>query len=234
MVLRLGYAFGMPSLDDLRLNLAGWELEREDGTEAVWSNEERDVLATYYYDLPPDIGARLEELGALRAFYRDAVVEAGGALVQVDVATVAGIPAVETVFKFPQEPTGMTYVGSITLPFEAFSFVVRAQCAEHGITGMRDAAVLAGLNLEIDESTGEPVGWMQDPYDPEFAEAVLRNRADDAEWDEKFPDHPLSRCRRNLGTAKTAVSLSGDVRVFPLFTGPPETKKQGWWRFGKR
>jgi hypothetical protein len=49
--------------------------------------------------------------------------------------------------------------------FEAFSFVAKAQCAEHGITGMRDTAVSAMVNPEIDESTGDAVGWMRDPYD---------------------------------------------------------------------
>lgn len=224
----------MPALNDLRLDLPGWELERKDDSEVVWSNHAGDILGVYFYDLPPDIGSPLARLEDLRAFYREAVAEAGGAIVQVDVSPVANVPAVETVFKFPQEPTGMAYIGSFTFPFEGFFFVVKADCAEYGITGMRDTMVFAMLNPEVDESTGEAIGWMRDPYDPEFSAPLLSNPSDAPEWDEKFPDHPLSRCRQYLSEIRAAVTLSDSVKASPPFTGPPATKKRGWWPFGKR
>lgn len=224
----------MPGPEDLSLDLPGWKLKQRDASSVVWSDDAGDILGVYFYDLAPDIGAPLEQLDALRACYRQSVSGAGGAIVQVDVSSISDVSAVETVFKFPMQPTGMAYVGSFTVPFQSFSFVVKAQCAEHGITGMRDATVFAMVNPEIDESTGEAIGWMRDPYDPEHSAQLLSNQSDAPEWDEKFPDHPLSRCRRHLDAVRSAAVLSDAVKSSPPFTGPPAVKKRSWWPFGKR
>ncbi len=226
----------MASLDDLTLELPGWTQESQSSSEAIWRNEDGHGLGAYCYDIPPDIGASLEKLDELRAYYRDAIVGAGGGLVQADVGAVAAIPTVETIFKIPQEPSGMSYIASITIPFESFSFVIKTQCAEEGMTGMRDTVVfdLMMSKFEFDEVTGSPIGWKQDPYDPEAIAPVLRNRADDIEWDEKFPDHPLSRCRGYLLEAKAGLTLSDAVKGAPRFAGRPRAKKKSWWPFAKR
>jgi hypothetical protein len=36
----------------------------------------------------------------------------------------------------------MTYVGSLTIPFLDFSFVIKVQCEEKGATGIREAVLL--------------------------------------------------------------------------------------------
>ena len=62
------------------------------------------------------------------------------------------------------------------------------------MTGVREAAVMAMLpSPEIDEQTNKIIGWCADPYDESFEYAVMRNKADSPEYDDQFPDHPLSR-----------------------------------------
>lgn len=225
----------MATLADISLNHPAWTQESADASLAVWRHDQGDALGVYFYDLPPDIGASLDDVDGLRAFYRGAVTQGGGGLVEVDVVPVGSVPAVRTIFKLPQEPSGMTYLGSLTIPFESFSFVVKSQCREHGMTGMRDATVFAAMNLPLDSRAGQAVGWAQDPYDPSFKGSVLRNRADDEEWDEKFPQHPLSRCRRNLRTLGETITLADSVVAAAPFLGPRGTKakKRGWWPFGR-
>lgn len=228
----------MPSIDDLLLNSADWSLEESEGLTSRWRNSDGDGLGIYHYDLPPDIGASLDDLDALRSYYRDMIVIAGGALVELDVIQVAGVRAVKLCIKVPQPESGMTYIASLTFPFESFSFVVKTQCAETGMTGVRDSVVFAKLGMSVDADTGKVPGWAQDPYDPAFVVPLLRNRSDDAEWDEKFPDHPLSRCRRYLDSLSESITLSDDVVSAAPFTGPkapvPEVRAtRWWWPFGK-
>lgn len=74
---------------------------------------------------------------------------------------------------------------------------------ETGVTGMRDAAVMdlsrrAGL-IRIGDNGLE--GWFVDPYDPTLTPAdgyLLSNLGEAREYDDRFPDHPLSRAREFL------------------------------------
>jgi hypothetical protein len=61
------------------------------------------------------------------------------------------------------------------------------------------------LTLEGYESS-----WAQDPYDPTYCgvdRSTLRYLSDDEMYDAKFPDHPLSKVRRELNRLLT-VSLA--------------------------
>jgi hypothetical protein len=42
-------------------------------------------------------------------------------------------------YKEFDKQTGVTYLGSLTIPFRDFSFVIKVQCWEEGITGLREA-----------------------------------------------------------------------------------------------
>ena len=76
------------------------------------------------------------------------------------------------------------------------------------MTGLREAVVTSELmgsgelNLE-----GYERSWAQDPYDPSYRGAdrsVLRFMSDDPVYDERFPQHPLSKVRRVLADLPTS------------------------------
>ena len=70
---------------------------------------------------------------------------AGLGVIEIDTGQIDGCTAIRTILKAPQQPHGMTCVGAITLPFRDFSFVIKAQCAEHGTTGVREAVTLDAM-----------------------------------------------------------------------------------------
>lgn len=225
----------MPSVDDLLLNTPDWSHEESEDETSRWRNSDGDGLGIYHYAIAPDIGASLADLDALRSYYREMITNAGGALVELDVVQVARVQAVRLCLKVPQPQSGMTYIASLTLPFRDFSFVVKTQCAETGMTGMRDTVVFAKLGMSVNAESGVAEGWAQDPYDPTFVAPLLRNRSDDSMWDEKFPEHPLSRCRRYLDSLGDSISLADGVASAPPFTGPrapSPAKARWWWPFG--
>lgn len=178
----------------------------------LWKNELLDILSLYFFPLPPENPApALNSLGDLRDYYRDSIQQVGGGLVSVDQLSISGAIAVKTIFKFPQNPHGMVYVGSLTFPLVDCSYVIKVQCQEYGTTGMRDAVIFAlnhhCLPIEVDESQ-RVKGWFQDPYDSERQDPIMRNLSEDEKYDADFPTHPLSRVRRYLHEIQDSLEFS--------------------------
>jgi len=129
----------------------------------------------------------------------------------------------------------MTYLGSLTLPFRDFSFVLKIQCEERGVTGMREAVLLdetlgsGEVHLEFD---GEDIaGWMKVPCDVTRTSGLARSLADDDEHDRRFPDHPLSRARRFLSASEANISVSGAIRNASPFLYPTQApRNRSRWR----
>jgi hypothetical protein len=83
--------------------------------------------------------------------------------------------------------------------YEGLAFVWTMVDGERGTTGLREATVTTEL-MRAGELTSEsyPRAW-HDPYDPELSKvdrSCLRFISDDARYDDRFPDHPLTRVRQ--------------------------------------
>jgi hypothetical protein len=182
----------------------------------VWICPTGDPLGLFFYSTPPDIEADLDNQDELRNFYRATVEAEGLGIIEVDRRQIDGCQAISTIFKVPQEPSGRTYLGSLTLPFADFSFVFKVQCAEVETTGQRDSMVFQDLlsngQIEIDHDAGSITGWIQDPYDPTLVSALTMNQSERAEYDSLFPDHPLSRARRILTHLEKTARLSPELK----------------------
>jgi hypothetical protein len=143
---------------------------------------------------------------------------------------VDGLAAVRTLLKVRMEPRGFAFIGSLTLPFADCSYVVKAQSAERGMTGLREATVMAmqPASHAVDPETGALVGWMQDPYDAAHAGAFMRNLADDRQYDATFPQHPLSKVRVYLDELATGLVVSPGIRKARPFRF--RNPKAGFWQ----
>ena len=161
----------------------------------------------------------------IRQIYRETLGEHGG-IVSVEPVTISSIKSIETIFKLQQKPTGMTYIASLTIPLRDFSFVVKFQCPEVGITGIRDAAIFLKLKPGLKcGPNGAPHGWFKDPYAARYDSQARYNLSDAAQYDADFPDHPLSRARRHLGSLKTCLHVEKALADLPQFG---ESSKSRW------
>ena len=222
----------MQPLDLITFNTDEFELQGDEENLRVWYTQAGDALGLYYFALPPDIQADLESEDELRVFYRNSVKESGLGMIQVDTLMVDGFRAIKTIFKIPQQPTGMTYIGSITVPFRDFSYVVKIQCPEPGITGIRDAVIFDRevINSLEDESFFD--NWSQDPYDASIKSPLMRNRAESEEYDALFPDHPLSRTRSFLNQIQQTLQVEEQIKAQPRFKyAKPVSSGKNWWKF---
>lgn len=187
--------------------------------QAVFANAVGDLLTLHHFAAVPDIEADIADAASLRGFYRKVAAAHQLALIEVDTATLGGLPAVRTLLKARLSPRGFAFIGSYTLPFADRSYVIRVQSQERGMTGAREAAVMmmAPRDFQVDEATGKMMGWEQDPYDPAHRGDFMRNQADDARHDAAFPDHPLSKVRGYLGELSTLLQVTGDLRALKPF-----------------
>jgi hypothetical protein len=114
-----------------------------------------------------------------------------------DFLAVDGVPAILTIIKVLQPPHGAIYIGSWTFPFAEFSYVLKLQCEERGITGVRETALLV-----------KAINEGKQPDDP-----------DDERYDKLFPDHPLSRLRREMAALQPTIRPDAKIKSaapFPL------------------
>ncbi len=134
-----------------------------------------------------DLPAALDDGPALRHGLTRFTAEAGGGLIEASVKRLGGMPALRQILKLPLpgQPSGQAFIGSSTVPRATCSTVVKIQAAERGMTGMREAVVMARL--------GPEQYFRPHPYAPEVRGGLLFHAADHDRWDADFPDHPLTR-----------------------------------------
>jgi len=194
-----------------------------------WANDSGDLASLSFFNLVPNLPATHGgvSIEVLRNMYRDSLRSINGGIVRVEAIQVSGIPAVEIIVKIPQVPSGMIYVATVIIPFHDFSFSMKYECPEHGLTGQRDALVLAKLAADLPkDSKGMPLGWTKDPYCPAHNDAARYNLSDREQYDELIPDHPLSRARKYLRTTAEDLTINSELKDYPKFN---ETAKP-WWK----
>ena len=226
----------MPSLDSIKFDTAHFTFLGDEANKRVWNTQDGDGIGLYYFPIPPDIEADIESVAEVRSAYRKSTETSGNGLVECETLLLDECRAIRTIIKAPQQPTGMTYLGSLTFPFRDFSFVIKVQCLERGITGWREATVLDELissgEIIIDEHTqqGPSPGWAPDANDPAFVSGFTGNRSEEPKYDKQFPTHPLSKARLLLHHIQITVRVADEIRNAPKFLyQQPQTAKP-WWK----
>lgn len=206
-----GESAAKPSLDAIRFGDTGFVYQGEPQPDKVrvWHTPEGDGLGVYFFPVPPDLPTNAGSAEELAAFYRRLLVDSGGKLVEARVVTAGGCPAIRTILSVPQQPSGRTYVGSLTVPFRDFSFVLKCQCPEHGHTGLK-----AALLFERSQVANEPMNIDGGRFHiPGFD-------VDDPKHDTEFPHDPVARARRIMDQVAGSLVVSAEVQKLPGFALP--------------
>ena len=197
-----------PSLDSVKLEGVPVKSEGVHNQIRVWGTPEGDKIGLYFFPLEPDLPSNTSTLQEFSGAYGSFTEVSGVSVVDLQVLEIRqGRRVVRTIVKVPQETSGMTYIGSITIPYKDFSFVLKMQCAEHGMTGIREA-ILLDRGLAEDTVQFSDAGKIEGDWDP-----------DNEKFDGDFPDHPLSRLRRWLPQMQSGILLDPRLSAheeFPL------------------
>jgi hypothetical protein len=146
--------------------------------------------------------------GGFKVFYQQLLRGSTARLVSVDILPLVEYRTIRLIVKSHQQPSGMVYSGSFTIPFRDFSFVVKAQCQEHGMTGIREA-ILLDRQLKAGSVFWDASGPIIGDWNP-----------DDEGFDSEFPEHPLTRLRSILRNVETSCRLDPTIRRFAAFDLP--------------
>ena len=197
-----------PSSDELlqfvRLTMPEWREETGSSRMRVWRDSRDDVLSLAI------LGESLPELSdetAVQQWSRSiAEVRAAGL---IEVRVVAG--TIGVIYKRLEKPAYI-FTGMLFMPRQLACLVWTVVAGEHGLTGVREAVVTAEL-INAGELTLHDYerSWAQDPYEASYRgvdRSVLRFVSDDECYDERFPEHPLSRVRRILATLPASVQIA--------------------------
>jgi len=207
----------------LTFDETGFQPQSDQNGVQVWYTPQGDGLGLFHFKIPPDIEANIDDVQSVRAYYRKLVGPSNETvgIIEIDTIQIDGCQAIRTLLKSGTAPVGRTYLGSLTFPFRDFSLVLKVQCAERGMTGLRETIVLDQFlgsgTVQLASDSGAPVGWLEDLYDPEESGPMTRNRSERVEYDVEFPDHPLSRARQILSHLERSVTVSSTVRGAPRF-----------------
>jgi hypothetical protein len=198
-LMRLLGGKGGGSPQALGFSVPGWKETEHDQQITTWQDAAGDVL---YLRRDACGFPDLSDSNAVRRHCRELAQRWDSGLVQADVVAGADGPAVMLITKRLFKPA-FAFTGKLVVaPASETSFVWTVVCVERGTTGVREATITAmltnegKLTVESYESS-----WAQDPYDPAYAgvdRSSLRYLSDDKSYDLQFPQHPLSKVRREL------------------------------------
>lgn len=201
------------SVDSISIPELGWPREKE-GNAVLWMNPEGSIAVSInFFDQAPDIPT-IKDINNLQAFYRDLIISVNGGVIEVELLKRQQFDLVRTIFKIPQPGRGMLYVGSLTIPFNTCSFVLKIQAIEAGPTGMREALIVDRL---FKDGTFEENTWAADPYDNEITLGTLMNKSEDQRYDVDFPDHPLTQVRNLLSQLEQEFTWETQLEKLPRF-----------------
>ena len=216
----------MPSIDSVRIDTSALLMESETAARRCWLNDAGEPLTLHFFDRPPDLPAPPDHVEFLTTWYRRMALQGGLGLVELAHVRVDQLPSIRIVFKSILDRAsgrGRTYLGSLTLPFRDFSYVVKLEYREWGITGARETAVFA-QRADLEDRLE---GWIVDPSDP-APPHLARNLSEEPQYDALFPNHPLSRVRRSLDALQASLTIDAEVKALPRFVSPGTSRY--WWQ----
>ncbi len=185
-------------------------------------------VGLYHFAEPPPLPV-VEQFDQLRRAELESLHGNGEALVEYDVVALGSVRSLRSITKQPTDPnlplarSGLTYVGTLTLPFEQRSFVIRVRAREVGPAGVREATIMTrgfaqGRIQRTDD--GQIQGWIPPP--PPGSTLLDANVSEHPALDKEFPAHPLTRVRVALAQITQTLMISQAVLREPAFPLPEQ------------
>ena len=208
-----------PDINSISIPDFGWDQSKSDDNAIRWINPEKTMmLSINFFSVAPNLPTA-KDIERLRAYYRSELKSHEGGLLQVDLIDLKGFNTIKTIFKIPQEPSGVTYLSSLTIPFRKYSYVVKIQAPEVGVTGFRNSMIADELKRKKVTTVGEDGfdDWKADPYDPRITDGYLMDKSEDEQYDSRFTDHPLSQSRRLLKKIEAEIMFGSALEKLKTF-----------------
>ncbi|NHZ94329.1 hypothetical protein [Massilia sp. CCM 8734] len=155
----------------------------------------------------------------------------GGVLLEMDVVSVGGQTALRGLFKYrsplPQS-MGMMFVSILWIRLGDATAQINVESIEQGTTGVREATVCV-MTGESPASASPNVPVLMDSIEDMFADMRARPLhvlpSDNSQYDQMFPDHPLSKVRHRMAQLEATLSIGAKEVALAAPGQAP------WWKF---
>lgn len=138
-----------------------------------------------YYDVPIIINGINQSL------------DDNSALIEVNAGkTISNRQYSYSIIKIKNNPSGVIYYLIMFIAYGNVAINIKGDFIEAGMTGIRDTTIWELARRKGLVSITDNSGWCFDPYDKNSKRSYLMNLSEKEEYDEMFPDHPLSQCRK--------------------------------------
>lgn len=211
---RLGRGRNQPTLpiDPGQLPMTGWNLVGRETAAAYWRDATGDTVSLTLAPVDPSL-PEPSEIENSRNYCRRVAESQGSGLIEVGSTQGAEGPCLTCIYKRLKIPA-FTFFGVATTPIMNGTWIWMIVASEHGVTGVREATVTSRM-LEAGQLTLESyeASWARDPYDPSYRgvdRSTLRYVSDADQYDDEFPDHPLTKVRGELRRLLT-IRLSSNA-----------------------
>jgi hypothetical protein len=204
-----------PPIDPLHavhLEMTDWKEDQPHDKMRWWSNPHGDALTLAI------VGSlmgfpRLSDEQAWQKWARGLAESRTAGLIEVRASSGKNGAGMALIYKRLNKPA-YAFTGMLIVLKGDASQVWTAVAKECGTTGVREALVTdellkSGYTIEDYKSS-----FAQDPYDPSYLgveRSLLRFVSDDERYDERFPDHPLSRVRQTMAALPNAVTVASQI-----------------------
>lgn len=235
--LRLTNRSGLPSIS---FDLADRQLVQESPRHRMWRDASNVYLKAEVVQNGPGWPFDLRDPEAAAAFYGQQCREQfHGVMLEMEVVQCAGHEALRGLFKY-RSPVpgsmGMMFVHILWLPFQEWRAQINVEATEHGTTGARETAVslIEGPAPAAHEQAPVMVSSVEEMFQKMRERPLVALPADDAKYDEHFPQHPLSQVRRQMDHLMASLSVNeAPSRCQPYRLAPaPSTaaRSRPWWK----
>ena len=197
-----------PTVDGVTIDVSGYSYQGVHQGARIWHLPAGGGVVIYFFPVQPNLPGRDARVGTVRSFYEHLCAQ-GNRIVECREQTVDGIRCIHLVMGCASgQGRATTYVGSLTIPFKDFSFVVKTQIQEGGMTGLREAILLdqalADGTATVTDGKLTMHGW----------------HPDDERFDAQFPEHPLTQVRQVMRSITASVRIDPQIRQAPAFAHP--------------
>jgi hypothetical protein len=197
-------------------------MDASNDVERRWQcTDYRGILQINYISAKPDLPKKgFEDSRLFQDFFRTAALKSNGGLILTETIKLDGIRAVKNILKAPQQ-LGMRYMGAYLFPFKNCSFGVKFITEEFEQIGLRESMVAAeffdGKTMPISQEEKIATGWYKDPYLDVMKKGSLMSIAEEVKYDNRFPEHPLSKLRLWMDDLERNLTFQEKVHKLKSF-----------------
>lgn len=227
----------MVTVASLTFDLENCTLEEQSEGHRFWRSNVGVAHLLRFNAAPVDWAFDLSTPDTAASFYRQQCSDNRGVMLAMEVLKQGSIAMLSGLFKYRSPTPGslaMYYVGILWIPFKDCRYQINIEAVETGTTGVREAAVMMieGDKWPLPSMDVEPtvVADGESMFETMRSAPLRELLSDKPDYDQMFPEHPLSLVRSRL--AKVAATVSGDADLVSLKPFSFGVQRRGWqfWR----